>query len=122
MGRNVILDVSGNGSNILRHLCDRIFVDNLVGTEETEGIREVLESLDDLEHTSDVVQVVIFPWCNSVERFIGKWTVDINDHIDTSGIEDGGTSGVIDIGIEVVDTNSIHAQSLHEDGIAQAGG
>lgn len=102
---NVLLHITDNGTNILRHGVTGILVDNLVSGEETQDIVEVLEGLDDTENLLEVCGAVGLPGRNTVQSSFGG--VDIEDHVDTGRIENGSTFVVVKSGGQVVNTNSV---------------
>lgn len=86
---DVILEVALNSSNV--HgiiLGGGEVVHNLIGGEESESVGESLEVLDDSEDTLQIVTVVRCPWRGAVDTLTGERRIDIEDHVDTSGVED----------------------------------
>lgn len=100
-------------------LGSRQIVHNLVGGEEAKCVWEVLEVLNDSKGAIKIAAVVACPWFSAVDALAWQGRVDVEHHVNASGIEDGGTLGVIESGIKIVDTKRVHAKPLHEDCISQ---
>lgn len=101
-------------------LGSRQIIHNLVGGEESKRVWEVLEVLNDSKGAVKIVAVVASPWFSAVDALAWQGRVDVEHHVNASGIEDGGTLGVIEGRIKIVDTKCVHTESLHEDCISQA--
>lgn len=82
-------------------------VHNLVGSEEGESVGEVLEVLNDAEDSREVIGVVGRPWLCSIDALTRERRIDIEDHVDTGGIEDGGARRVVERRVDIVDTNGV---------------
>jgi hypothetical protein len=67
--------------------CTQIVYDFIRG-EEAKGVWQVLEILNDTEHARKIVRVVRSPWFCAVDAFSWQGRVDVEDHVDPSGIED----------------------------------
>ena len=87
-------------------------IHDFVGSKEGKGVGEGLEVLDDTEDARKVVLVVRSPWFGAVDALARERRVDIKDQVDTGGIEDGHALGVVESGINVVDTDSVHLHPL----------
>lgn len=83
-------------------------VHNFVGREEGKSVGVVLEVLDNTKDACEVVLVVRGPWLGAVDALTGERRVDIEDQVDTSGIEDRHALGVVQSRVDVVDTDSVH--------------
>jgi hypothetical protein len=106
---DVVLQVTLDGADV--HgvvLGSGKVVHDLVSSEEGECVGERLEVLDDTEDACEVVLVVRSPWLGAVDALAGERRVDIQDHVDTGGIEDGHALGVVEGGVDVVYTDSVH--------------
>lgn len=84
-----------------------ILVDNLVTGKETQDVVEVLESLNDTEDLLVVAGVVGGPGLLAVQGAGGEGRVDIENHVDSSRVEDGDTLVVVKAGLQVVDTDGV---------------
>lgn len=67
----------------------------------------MFEGLNDSEDPLQVVSVIGGFGISAVQVFVGKGRVDIEDHIETSGIEDGHAKIMIGYGVDSVDPNSV---------------
>lgn len=117
---DVVFHVTLNCTDVLWvELGSRQIVHNLVGGEEAKCVWEVLEVLNDSKGAIKIAAVVACPWFSAVDALAWQGRVDVEHHVNASGIEDGGTLGVIESGIKIVDTKRVHAKPLHEDCISQ---
>lgn len=104
---DVLLHVTNNGTNVGGDRLDGILVDDLVTGEETQNVVEVLEGLDDTEDLLVVFGIVGVLGRSTVQGAVLERRVDIKDHVDTGGVEDGGTLVVVKRGRQVVDTDGV---------------
>jgi hypothetical protein len=78
-------------TNVLRvELCGIEIVHNLIGSKEPKGVGQVFEVLDNSEDARKVVGVVAGPWLCAVDTLALEGRIDVKNHVDSSGIEDGG--------------------------------
>lgn len=56
----------------------------------------------------------------SIERFVWKWRVHIEHHIDTSNVEDRRALIVVEGWVDIVHSDGIDTEPLHESRISQA--
>jgi hypothetical protein len=56
----------------------------------------------------------------TVDRLAFEGRVDVEDDVDTDGVEDGNTLVMVECGVHVVTPDGIHAQGLHQGSISQA--
>lgn len=82
-------------------------VHDLVGREEAQRVREVLEVLHYAEDAREIAGIVARPWRGAIDTLAAQWRVDIQDHVNSCRVENGGASGVIELGVHVVDANSV---------------
>lgn len=97
-------DVSGN-------VLDTLLVDDLVSGEEGQGVGEVLERFD---HTEDLLEIDIIVGAfgvGSVKVSAIQRRVDIQDHVDTSCVEDGCALVVVETRRQVIDTDGVNLLS-----------
>ena len=95
-------------SEISGDLLDTVLVDHLVTSEESEGIWVALERLDDSKNALEVAFVVGADWVLTVQALATSRAIDIQDHVDTSGIEDRRAIIVVGVRVEVVNTDGVH--------------
>lgn len=117
---DVVLHVTLNRPDVSGNVLDTLLVDDLVSGEEGQGVGEVLERFD---HTEDLLEIDIIVGAfgvGSVEVSAIQRRVDIQDHVDTSCVEDGCALVVVETRRQVIDTDGVNAQTLHESGIPQA--
>ena len=104
---DVILHVTDDGPHVSRGQASGVLVDDFVSSKEAQSVVEGLEGLD---HTKDLVVVVIGvggPGSGAVQVAIGEGRVHIEDHIDTRRIEDGGALVVVKSGLQVIHTDGV---------------
>lgn len=89
-------------------MLNTVLVDNLVSGEESKSVGVVLERLNDTEDLGVVVLVVGLPRSSAVDITGVQRRVDVKDHVDTSGIEDGDTLVVVELRRQVVNTDGVH--------------
>lgn len=118
--RDVVLHVTNDRANVGRSQPGGILVDNLVAGEETENIVKVLECLDDTKDLLEVEMAVGSPGLHAVESTIGQGRVDVEDDVNTGRVEDGNALVVVEVGLDVVDTDSVDAQHLHQSRVTLA--
>ena len=63
--------------------------------------------------------MVAGPWLGPVDALTGLRAVDVDDHVDTGRVEDGGAIVVVKGGVDVVHTDGVGTKLLEHDGIAQ---
>lgn len=56
----------------------------------------------------------------SVQTLVWQRAVDIQHHVDAGNVEDASTLIVVQGWVDVVDSDSIHTESLHESSITEA--
>ena len=111
---NVVLHVTDDGTDIEGSQAGGILVDDLVSGEEAEDVVEGLERLNDTKHLLVVGIGVGGPRSGAVEVAIGERGVDVEDHVDTGSIEDGGALVVVEGGLEVVDSDGVDLEGWYE--------
>lgn len=94
-------DISGN-------VLDTLLVDDLVSGEEGQGVGEVLERFDDTKYLLEIDIVVGAFRVGSVKVSAIQRRVDIQDHVDTSCVEDGCALVVVETRRQVVDTDGVN--------------
>jgi hypothetical protein len=94
-------DVSGN-------VLDTLLVDHLVSGEEGQGVGEVLERFDDTKDLLEIDIVVGAFRVGSVKVSAIQRRVDIQDHVDTSCVEDGCALVMVETRRQVVDTDGVN--------------
>lgn len=104
---DVVLHVTDDGTNVGGSQASGILVDHFVSGEETKNVVEGLEGLDDTKDLPVVGVGVGGPGSSAVQVAIGEGGVDIEDHVDTGGIEDRGALVVVESGLEVVHTDGV---------------
>jgi hypothetical protein len=82
-------------------------INDFISGKEHKGIRIVFEVLDDGKGSLQVNIIVTLPWLISRKTFVGEWGIDINNHIDSSGIEDACAKIMVEGWIDIVYSNSI---------------
>jgi len=117
---NVVLHVAGHSANVGGCIVSTLFVDDLVTREESEKVGVRCESLDDAENMVQVIAGVSCPRLDAVNVGSVETVVYIQDHVDTSSVEDGCTLVVVDIGNQVVDSDGVDSKALHKNCISQA--
>lgn len=75
--------------NVSRNILDTLFVDDLISGEEGQHVGEVLERFDDPKYLLEIDIVVGAFRVGAVEVSAIQRRVDIQDHVDTSCVEDG---------------------------------
>jgi hypothetical protein len=83
------------------------------------AVGKVLEVLDYAKDTLKVLLVVRSPWLGAVNALARKRRVDVEDHVDAGGIEDRHTLGVVQSRVDVVNTDSVHTELLHDNRITE---
>lgn len=63
--------------------------------------------------------MVARPWLSTVDALTRLGTVDVDDHVDTGRVEDGGAVVVVQSGVDIVHTDGVRTELLEHDGIAQ---
>lgn len=118
---DVVLQVTGDGAQVRGDISGSLnVVHNLVAGEEGQGVGVVLESLDDGEGAVHVSGVVAGPGLETGDTLANQGRVDVEDHVHASGVEDGGASIVVQVGVQVVDTDGVGTETLEEGSIAHA--
>jgi hypothetical protein len=88
-------------------LCCVQIIHDLVGGEKSQGVWEVLEVLHDAKDAREILRVVACPWLGAIDALTLQRRIDINDHVNARSVEDGGASGVVELRIDVVDSDSV---------------
>lgn len=91
-----------------------LFIDNLIPREKRQRVRIILEPLNDTKDLLEVSGVIAVPRLRAIKVIALQRRVDIEDHIDASSIEYRCAFIVVQTGREIVHTNSVNAQSLHQ--------
>jgi hypothetical protein len=94
-------------SEVSWNLLGAILVDHLVTSEEAQGVGIVLERLDDPENALEVTLVVRAHWVLTVQALAGRGSIDVENHVDAGGVEDGGTVVMVGFRVDVVHTDGI---------------
>ena len=94
-------------------------VNELISREEEQSIGIALEILHHGEDALEVFCGVRRRWVEKVDTL--KRRVDIQSHVDTGSIEDGGALVVVGSRVQVIDANGVDAEALEEGGITQTG-
>jgi hypothetical protein len=94
--------------NVSGNVLDTLLVDDLVSSEEGQGVGEVLERFDDAKDLLEIDIVVGAFRVGPVEVSAIQGRVDIQDHVDTSCVEDGCALVVVETRRQVVDTDSVN--------------
>jgi hypothetical protein len=89
-------------------LCCTQIIHDFVRGEEAKSVWQVLEVLDDAENARKIVGVVRSPWFRTVDALSWQGRVDVEDHVNSSGVEDRGALRVVKVGVNIVDTNCVH--------------
>lgn len=121
MERNVLLKVADHGTDVSRCALVAVLVQDLVAGEETQQVGVVPESLDDGKDVVHILLGVRGRGIRAVNVLAGLAAVDIDDHVHAGGVEDGDAFIVIQIRREVVHSDGVHTQLLHENGISETG-
>src|SRR6185437_13606161 len=79
------------------------------------------EGLDDTEHLLEVEGTVGSPGLGTVQGAVGQRRVDIQNYVDAGLAEDGNTLVVVQGRLDVVDTDGVDTQALHQSGVTHAG-
>ena len=82
-------------------------VHDFVTSKEGQSIGVCLEVLDNAERAGEVVGSVRAPWVGPVDALAREWGVDVDDHVDADSVEDTRALVVVDIGVNVVDTDGV---------------
>jgi hypothetical protein len=118
---NVVLEITGDGSHVWRDDSSRwIVIDNLIASEVQQGVGIVLESLHNGECSIQVRGIIGGPRHAAVNAFACQRRVNINQHVNANRIEDRSTQVMVEIRIDIVNSNSIDAQPLHQSSVSQA--
>jgi hypothetical protein len=99
--------------NISRNVLDTLLVDDLISGEEGQHVGEVLERFDDPKHLLEIDSVVGAFRVGPVEVPAIKRIADIQDHVDTSCVEDRCALVMVETRFQVVDTDGVNLFS-HE--------
>jgi hypothetical protein len=78
------------------------------------------EGLDDAENMVEILAGVSCPRRRAVNVGSREAVVDIQDHMNTSSVEDRCTLVVVEIGDQVVDSDSVDTKALQKNCISQA--
>lgn len=123
MLRNVLLQIALHRPDIQRVLLGGThIVHNLVGCEEGQSIRVALEVLDNAEDATEVADVIGRLGIAAVDGLSAEGSIDVDDHVDTGGIEDASAFVVVEARVDVVDADGVYAEALEEGGIAETDG
>ena len=87
-------------------------VHNLIRSEESKRIGEVLEVLDDTKDAREVARIVARPWRRAVDALASQGRIDVEDHVDAGRVEDGGAFRVVELGVDVVDADRVDLDML----------
>jgi hypothetical protein len=117
---NVILHVAGDSANVGGCIISTLFVDDLVTREESKKVGVRCECFNDAENMVQILAGISRPRCRAVDVGAGEAVVHIQKHVNTSSVEDGCTLVVIDLGNQVVNSNSVDTKALHNDRVSQA--
>lgn len=94
-------------SDVVGNQLNTVLVDNLVTREETSSVGVVLECLNDTKDLGHVDGVVRLPRRTTVEGAVLERRVDVENHVDTGGVEDGSAVIVVSRGSQVVHTDTV---------------
>jgi hypothetical protein len=117
---NVILHVAGDSADVGGCIISTLFVDDLVTGEESKKIGVRCECLNDAENMVQILTGISRPRCRAVDVGVGEAIVHIQEHVNTSSVEDGCTLVVVDLGNQVVNSDSVDTKALHNDRVSQA--
>lgn len=117
---DVVFHVASHSANVGGSIGSAVLVDDLVTRKESKKVRVRCKSLDDAEDMGKICVGVSGPGCGAVEVGIVETIVYVEDHVDTSSVEDGSTLIVVDVGDQVVDSDGVDTQTLQKDCISQA--
>ena len=97
---------------------------DLISTEKAEQVVVIVECF---HHGEDATKVFVIvgafehpPIRN--QTFTRQWRVNVKYHVDTDSVENAGALVMIESRIQVVDSNGVHTQLLHECRITQTVG
>lgn len=90
-----------------------LLINNLISREKRQRIRIILKPLDDTKDLLEVSRVIAIPRLRAIEVIALQRRVHVKDHVDARSIEDRCAFIVVQTGGEVVNSDSVHAQSLH---------
>lgn len=109
MLRDVVFQVTLNSANVHGIKLGSVqVVHDFVGSEETERVGQVLEVLDDPKDAGKVVGVIAGPWLGTVNTLALQGRIDIENHVNSGSVEDGGAFGMVEFGVNVVYSNGVH--------------
>ena len=119
---DVLLHVALDGTNVLgiKH-CSIHVINNFVSGKESQGVRVILESFNDLENTLEIVIGVSSPWSRAVDRLANQRRVNIKDDVDTGIVKDAHAVVMVQVGIDIIHTDGVDTQALKENSITQTG-
>jgi hypothetical protein len=60
------------------------------------------------------------PGFRAVDALAAEWRIDVDDHVDTGGIEDACTLIVVNLWVDVVDADRVDTEALEKRSVAQA--
>jgi hypothetical protein len=118
---DLILDVAGDGARVGRDGRGRLLVvHDLVSGEEGQGVGVVLEGLHHGEGAVQVRGIVRLPWIETGQTLTDQRRIHVEQHIHAGGIEDAGALIVVEVRVQIVNADSVHAENLEEGSIAEA--
>lgn len=118
---DVILDVAGDSAHVRGDGGTRLLiVHDLVAGEEAEGVGVVLEGLNDCKGAVKVLGIIRFPRVEAGKGLADQRGVDVEKHVHARSVEDTGALIVVEIRVEVVNTDGVDTQNLHQGRITQA--
>jgi len=97
-------------------------VHNLIRSEESQSIGIILKILNYPKNSRQVTFVIRACGVGAVNALATERRIDINDHIDSDGIEDASTLVVVESWVDVVDANGVCAEPLEEGSITKTYG
>ena len=107
--------------NILRiNFTRRLIVHNLIRRKESECIRVALEILHHAKDPRQVALMIACPRLVTIDRLARKRPVDVQNHVDSSSVEDGSAIIVVECRVDVVHADRVDTETLEHNGIAQA--
>lgn len=92
----------------------RSIIDNLITSEEQQSIRVVLERLHNSERPVQVRRIIGSPRLTTIDALSRQRRIDVDQHVYPHRVEDAGAHVVVQVRVDIVDSDGVDAQLLHQ--------
>lgn len=94
-------------SDIRRNVLGTLLIDHFISREEGQSVGVVLESLNDSKDLLEVFGIIAALGVRSIEVITFQRRVDVQNHVDSSSVEDRHALIVVEFRREVVNTDGV---------------